>query len=104
MANAQLDRLLRLAIAQRRLVSLTYQGCPRIGEPHDYGARNGKDQVNFFQAGGVSRSSPLPTWRTLDATGITLIEVLDQHFAGTRETPSGRHLKWDRLYATVTPR
>jgi hypothetical protein len=48
MANAELDRLLRLAIAQRRLISLTDQGC--------------------------------------------------------RETPLGRHLKRDRLYATVTPR
>lgn len=100
---SELDRLLRRAIDERRLISLTYQGRPRVGEPHDYGLRNGKDQLNFFQTGGQSKSGGLD-WKTLDVRGITQLQVQDQHFAGTRETGSGRHLQWDRLYATVTPR
>jgi hypothetical protein len=103
MSSAEVDRLLRVAIENTLLISCVYQGLPRIGEPHDYGMRQGKDQLNFFQTGGRSKSAKLD-WRTLDVDGITQLRVLEQHFPGTRATPSGRHLQWDRLYATVTPR
>jgi predicted DNA-binding transcriptional regulator YafY len=101
--SADVDRLLRLAIAEKRLISLTYDGYPRVGEPHDYGCRNSKDQLNFFQTAGGSSSGKLD-WRTFDVERITRLQVRDEHFAGTRETGSGRHLQWDQLYATVTPR
>ena len=104
MAMSEIDRLLRVAIGEKRVVSLTYKGLPRVGEPHDYGLRNGKDQLNFFQTAGQSKSGDLHSWRTLDVNGITRFELQDEHFAGTRETDSGQHLQWDKLYATVTPR
>jgi hypothetical protein len=101
--NADVDRLLRLAIAEKRLISLTYAGYARVGEPHDYGSRNGKDQLNFYQTAGGSSSGKLD-WRTLDAERIAQLQLRDEHFAGTRATDSGRHIEWDHLYATVTPR
>lgn len=59
-----LDKLLRTAIADRRLVSFARHGLPRVGEPR----------------------------------------ILDQRFAGTRPAPTGRHKKWDQLYASVSMR
>jgi hypothetical protein len=52
-----LDRLLRAAIVERRLVSFVLHG-----------------------------------------------RVLDERFAGTRVAPTGKHKKWDRLYASVSTR
>jgi hypothetical protein len=98
-----MDWLLLLAIAERRLVGLVYRGRARIGEPHDYGLRKGTDQLNFFQTAGTSSSGRLD-WRTLHVSAIEGLLVLDRHFSGTRATPSGAHLGWDELYASVTPR
>lgn len=104
MTDAATDRLLRQAIAGRRIVTFTYQGLPRTGEPHDYGRLNGKARLNFFQTGGRSRSGLVPDWRTIDASGITAFQVTETTFPGTRATSTGRHIHWDELYATVTPR
>jgi len=102
--SAQVDELLCRAIAARCLVSLVYDGLPRTGEPHDYGLRAGKAQLNFYQTGGRSRSGKLPSWRTLDVARISELETLDKEFAGTRDTSTARHLRWDEVYASVTLR
>jgi predicted nucleic acid-binding protein len=99
---AQVDKLLRRAIARKQLVSLVYDGLRRVGEPHDYAVKNGKVQLNFFQTGGQSKSGKLRSWRTLDADQISDVEVLDRPFTGTRETPTGSHRKWDEVLASVT--
>ena len=99
-----MDSLLRRAILEKRLVSLVYDGCRRVGEPHDYGLRLGKDQLNFFQTAGESKTGKLPSWRTLDASGISQLTLLDRTFAGTRETATRRHLKWDKVHVSVTVR
>jgi hypothetical protein len=104
MTAAGVDRLLRQAIAGKRVVAFTYGRLPRLGEPHDYGRRNGKGQLNFFQTGGRSSSGTLPQWRSIDVDRIEGLLVTEATFAGTRATPTGKHIAWDELYATVTPR
>lgn len=98
------DKLLRRAIRGKHLVSFMYDGLLRIGEPHDYGSRKGKDQLNFFQTAGASKTGRLPSWRTLDARDISGVKVLEGTFGGTRSTRTQRHLDWDEVYASVTPR
>ena len=34
---------------------------------------------------------------------IDEIQLLDQTFPGGRPTPSGRHVKWDKLFIRVKP-
>jgi hypothetical protein len=51
-----LDRLLRVAIAEKRLVSFTLHGRSRIGEPHDYGVIKGVTTLFFYQTAGESNS------------------------------------------------
>ena len=100
------DQLLRQAIAEKRLVSLSYEGRPKQGEPHDYGVRNGKLRLNFYQTAGRSRSGveEAGVWKTLDTGKIEQLRLIDRHFAGTRPTARGAHKVWDELFATVTPR
>ena len=99
-----LDSLLRAAIADRRLVSFTLHGVPRVGEPHDYGVADGVPTLFFYQTGGKSSSGKPLGWRNAVIGEITGLRVLEERFAGTRPAPSGRHKKWDQLYASVSTR
>jgi len=97
----QVDALLRTAIAQRCKVRFSYQGKPRIAEPHDYGIQNGRALLLTYQTGGQSNSGRLPAWRWIDVSKITDLEILDSKFAGNREAPSGKHHQWDQLFSRV---
>jgi hypothetical protein len=98
------DELLRSAIAEKRVVSFLLDGCRRIAEPHDYGVIDGVPRLFFYQTGGESRSGKPVGWRWALLSKIGELEVLDRHFAGPRPAPTGRHVRWDELFATVSPR
>jgi len=101
-AEATIDQLLRAAIAQKRLVAFLLDGCERVGEPHDYGVMNGTIRLFFYQVGGASRSGRPIGWRWAELAKITDLRVLDDRFAGARAAPSGRHVRWEKLYASVS--
>jgi len=100
--ETEIDELLRIAIEHRRIVRLRYRNNNRIVEPHDYGIQNGRLRLLAYQIGGSS-SGPLPNWRWMDVDQISDLQVLDRTFEGGRQTPSGKHHKWDRLYSRVRP-
>jgi hypothetical protein len=95
------DRLLRLAIRERRVVKFVLDGCERIAEPHDYGIMNGTKRLFFYQVGGQSRSGRPQGWRWAQLKKIEDLQVLEQHFRGPRSAPSGQHVSWDERFATV---
>jgi hypothetical protein len=101
---ARIDKLLRAAIADRRLVTFVLDDCRRVAEPHDYGVIDGTPRLFFYQVGGQSRSGPPVGWRWAILEKISALNLLDDHFAGPRPAPSGRHVQWDVLIATVSPR
>jgi hypothetical protein len=101
-AEEDVDRLLREAIAGRRLIRFVLDGLERIGEPHDYGTLKGVDRVLVYQVAGESHSGRLPDWRLVTVGKISGLEVLDRWFEGPQEGPMGkRHYHWERLYASV---
>jgi hypothetical protein len=102
--HPSVDEAICTAIAGRRLVAFEFHGCPRIGEPHDYGVIKGVPTLFFYQVGGESRSGKPSGWRRAVIAEISGLRILDRGFAGSRPTASGRHMKWDRLIATVSPR
>lgn len=104
--QASVDKVLRQAIAQKRLVSLAYERRPKQGEPYDYGWIKGKLRLNFFQVNGQSRMGEQESnvWKTLDPAKITQLRLLPESFPGTRAAPRAAHKHWDELIATVTPR
>src|SRR4051812_19928622 len=103
MLDPNIDQLLRVAIAQTRLLQLRYRGRDRIVEPHDYGEHNGIIKVLTYQVGGSS-SGLLPNWRWMDVEQISEARLLDQTFPGGRPAASGKHHRWDNLFVRVKPR
>jgi len=98
------DELLCVAIAERRLVAFDLDGFRRIAEPHDYGVIDGVARLFFYQIAGGSRSGRSTGWRWGLLPRISNLRVLAEGFAGPRLVPSGRHIHWDMLIATVSPR
>jgi hypothetical protein len=102
--SKSVDHLLRVAIAQKRLVTFSLMGLTRRAEPHDYGIVHGVARLFFYQVGGQSRSAPPVGWRFARVSEISNLEVLDETFTGTRPGASGRHVHWDVLMASVSTR
>ena len=92
------------AIAGRRLITFLLRGLRRIAEPHDYGIIGGSKRLFFYQVGGESRSGSPVGWRWADLSVVSHLEMLERVFPGPRATHTGRHMRWDRLIATVSPR
>ena len=97
-----LDAKIRAAIDQKRLVELVYGNKRRVVEPHDYGIQKGKVKLLAYQVGGSS-TGRLPNWRWLEVDAISELRLLDRTFPGGRPSPSGKHHKWDQLFARVKP-
>jgi hypothetical protein len=98
----KIDKLLRTAIAQKRLIEFVYKDRLRIVEPHDYGVHNGRVKLFGYQVGGQS-SEPFPNWRWTLVNSISNLKLLDRTFPGGRPTPSGRHHQWDQIFIRVEP-
>jgi hypothetical protein len=90
--DPELHQLILAAIGQTRLLRLHYRNRNRIVEPHDYGEHNGVIKLLSYQIGGSS-SGPLPNWRWIETDQISEAQLLDETFAGSRPTPSGKHHK-----------
>jgi hypothetical protein len=98
----ELDQFLRNAIANKQLLQFKYKGNERIAEPHDYGIQNGIVRLLCWQVGGRS-SGRIPGWRLVDVDGMKEVEVLDKHFRGNRDVPTGKHHQWDEVFIRVAP-
>ena len=101
MSGVDLDGLLKKAIRERRLVAFTLAGRPRLAEPHDYGLIDHEPRLFFYQVGGESSSRTPLGWRWAVLSKVSDLQMLDRHFRGPRPVPSGKHVKWDKLFATV---
>ncbi len=89
------------AIAEINLVEFSYHGFRRLVEPHILGIHGGVKQLLGYQVGGQSSSGGLPQWRRFDLHEMSGFSVLNEKFAGSRPTPSGRHSAWDVKIAVV---
>lgn len=101
--KAEIDKLLRTAIEQKRVIQFAYKNKPRIVEPHDYGIHKGEIKLFGYQVGGQS-SEPLPNWRWSVVNAISDLRLLSESFPGRRPTLSGKHHQWDQIFIRVGPR
>lgn len=99
-----LDEQLRFAIAQKRLLGVSYTRSARIVEPHDYGIHKGVEKLLVYQLRGTSRSSQRGEtgWRLLTVSKIDACVVLDETFRGSRGASHTNHLTWDTVYIRVS--
>jgi hypothetical protein len=100
--DAEADRLIRTAIAQRRVIRFQLGGLLRVAEPHDYGIMNGTLRLFVYQVGGESRSGRLPDWRWVTLSEASSFELLERTFSRRRPAASGKHQHWDKLFASVS--
>lgn len=96
-----MDREIRDAINERRLVDFTYHDLHRVAEPHVYGVHDGKFQLLTYQVAGDSSSGGLPNWRRVELSEVTALRALSQTFPGRRPNPSGKHSDFDEIIAVV---
>lgn len=97
-----LDNDLRFAIANKRLVALTYHSRTRTVEPHDYGTLRGAVRLLVYQLeGGGAKGGR--GWRLLDVAQIQRCTVLERTFAGSRGAAHESHKAWDEVFARVGP-
>jgi hypothetical protein len=96
--------LLKEAIAAKRLIAFTLGERPRVAEPHDFGLIDGAEQLLFYQVGGQSASKAPSGWRRTPVAKISELRLLQDRFPGPRAAPSGQHVRWDALIATVSQR
>jgi hypothetical protein len=98
-----LDRSIRFAIANRRLLQFTYNSKPRVAEPHDYGLQNGGARLLVYQTRGESQTL-VRGWKLLEVSRIEGLVILEDTFRGGRVEPGQRHMSWDELFSRVEPR
>jgi hypothetical protein len=103
MPDEPLDAQIRFAIANKRLVQLTYHGAQRVAEPHDYGLQKGLVRLLVYQLRGSNSTGRSGTrgWRLLDVPDIEDILVLREAFPGSRGHEHSKHYVWDVLCARV---
>lgn len=97
--------LLCSAIQNKCLISFKYKDEreSRIAEPHDYGVIGGAAKLLVYQLEGASKSGDIPCWKMLSVDDMYSLRILRKSFPGGRGTASGKHKKWDHLFARVAP-
>lgn len=94
--------IIRNAIANKELIEFTYQGYPRLAEPHVYGIKNGKRHILVYQIGGLTSSGKIPDWRLVNLDEISGLRVIkEQKFAGPREKRAANYEDWDTVIASA---
>lgn len=80
MNNAIID-----AITNKKVLTFSYDGHPRVVEPHAYGVTTaGHDAIRAYQTGGSSSSGDVPTWRLFLVSEIRGLSENGDEFANAR--------------------
>lgn len=102
--NADVDNMIRNAIASKNIIKFTYQGRQRIAEPHICGIHSGRKQLLVYQIGGDSARGDLPNWRRFNVDEISSIQITSQSFNARQPLLSGKHRVFDEILAVATIR
>jgi predicted DNA binding CopG/RHH family protein len=98
-----IDEQLRFAIANRRLIEVTYHGKLRVAEPHEYGLRKDTATLMIYQvsAAGVRQGKSSRGWRLLDISRIEAVRVRDETFPGDRDKSSSQLVLVNEMFTTA---
>lgn len=96
-----MENIILTAIKEKKILSFTYSGLPRIVEPHVYGINDGRAQLLGYQIRGSSNNGGIPEWRRFKLSAIQNLQILNESFSGRRSFPSGKHGHWDKQILVV---
>ena len=94
----KMNRLIEVAIQEKRIIRFKYKGQYRFAEPHVLGKKGDKEQILVFQLSGRSNSGALPQWRRMNVNEITDLEITKHSFGEKRHLVTGNHRGWDEFY------
>ncbi|PKM42290.1 MAG: hypothetical protein CVV03_10225 [Firmicutes bacterium HGW-Firmicutes-8] len=73
------------AIRNRRLLSFTYDGYPRIVEPHAYGITTaGHEEIRCYQVRGTGSDGKSTGWHLMTVSKISGLTILEDSFSTAR--------------------
>ncbi|MBY0579809.1 MAG: hypothetical protein K2P57_12295 [Burkholderiales bacterium] len=96
-----MENMIIAAIREKKVLSFTYSGHPRIVEPHVYGINEGMAQLLGYQIRGSSSRGGIPEWRRFTISAMQNLQILNEFFPGRRGFPSGKHSSWDQEIMVV---
>lgn len=97
-----MENIIIAAIKEKKVLSFTYSGYPRVIEPHIYGIDGGIHQLLGYQLRGSSMSGgALPEWRRFCISEMRNLQTLNEFFPGRRANPSGERSHWDQRILVV---
>ena len=80
-----MDQLIVQAIREKRLLSFTYDGHPRIVEPHCYGITTASnDALCCYQVGGSGVHADSKPWHLMVCSKIVSLSLLEEKFSVAR--------------------
>jgi len=81
-----MNSTLSQAVKERRILTFSYHGYPRVVEPHTYGVygATGNEVIVSYQTRGGSQSGGIPDWRTFNTSEIVGLNVTQEKFENTR--------------------
>jgi len=69
------------AIRENRLLSFSYNGYPRVVEPHVYGiTTKGKESLRCYQVRGSDSKGEPTGWHLITVSKITTLSLLEEKF------------------------
>ena len=90
------------AIAHRRCLSFSYEGRPRIVEPYVHGrSKEGVNLLRAYQIAGLSKSSPMLSWRLFEVSKMSALSASEDTFQGTRSAYNPADPAMERIYCRL---
>ena len=81
-----MNNIIVTAIKEKKCLSFTYEGYPRVVEPHCYGLTTaGNEALRCYQVRGGSSSGKVPDWKMMTTDNITGLTLSQDVFLKPRD-------------------
>lgn len=78
-------QIIRSAIEELKILAFTYDGQPRVVEPHALGVTTkGNEAMRCYQTEGGSNSGKVPGWHLMKIEKIVGLQSTEEKFSGPR--------------------
>lgn len=90
------------AIAEKRLLSFTYEGFNRIVEPHTYGVTTaGNEAIRCYQVRGSGSDGRSTGWHLMTLSKISFLSFLEETFPKPRDNYRRNDRDMSAIYAQL---
>ena len=81
-----MNQVICQAISEKRILTFTYDGYPRVVEPHAHGMTSkGNEALRCYQTEGGSKSGKVPGWHLMIVNKMEGLTIQDKMFNAPRD-------------------